>query len=180
MNLRDKTISHIIDVEGGYVDDPSDSGGETNFGITVAVARAYGYTGSMRDMPREVAYEIYLHKYWHALQLDRICDVSELVAAELADTGVNMGIARAGKFLQNALNAFNNQENLYRDLTVDGQVGNMTVAAFLDFYDVRGDQGCEVLHRALNAQQGAFYLDLSQRRQKDEKFVYGWFLNRVE
>lgn len=38
--MKDKIINEIIRVEGGYVNDPRDSGGETNFGITVAVARA--------------------------------------------------------------------------------------------------------------------------------------------
>ena len=52
-------INHVIEIEGGYVDDPSDSGGETNYGITKAVARRYGYAGHMRDLPREVAYQIY-------------------------------------------------------------------------------------------------------------------------
>ncbi|MEG1325710.1 MAG: glycosyl hydrolase 108 family protein, partial [Janthinobacterium sp.] len=48
-------INAILRAEGGYVNDPLDAGGETNFGITVAVARANGYKGAMRDMPEAVA-----------------------------------------------------------------------------------------------------------------------------
>lgn len=46
-NLKREIIDEIIRVEGGYVNDPADSGGETNFGVTVAVARAHGYTGAI-------------------------------------------------------------------------------------------------------------------------------------
>jgi len=181
MSLRNKTIGKIIDVEGGYVDDPSDSGGETNFGITVAVARAFGYIGSMKDMPREVAFDIYTQRYWDALSLDEICEMSETIAHELADTGVNMGIGRAGAFLQEALNVFNRNESDYQDIEEDGQVGPMTIKCLeLYLYKRKGSGGEKVMCRALNALQGAFYIDLCQRRKKDERFVFGWFANRVD
>lgn len=179
MSLKQKIIDHIIAVEGGYVDDPSDSGGETNWGITVAVARKYGYTDPMIDMPRSLAFEIYSKKYWDSMMLDDIEQYSVLVAEELADTGVNMGIGRASTFLQIALNAFNNQGKDYADIVEDGDIGRGTMAALDAFYDKRGAKGMEVLKEALNCQQGAFYLDLTRRRQKDEKYVYGWFANRV-
>ena len=41
--LKDDTINHIIEIEGGYVNDPNDSGGETNYGVTEKVARDNGY-----------------------------------------------------------------------------------------------------------------------------------------
>jgi lysozyme family protein len=50
--------------EGGYVNDPSDRGGETNHGVTVAVARAFGYRGAMRDLTKDTALEIYRARYW--------------------------------------------------------------------------------------------------------------------
>jgi len=176
---KNKIIDGIIDREGGYVNDPNDSGGETNFGITLKVARKFGYTGQMKDLPREHAFTIYAERYWDALNLDLIEDYSERIAEELADTGVNMGVGRAGEFLQTALNAFNNQGSKYSDLVVDGDVGRGTLAAYSAFMDWRGGDGEAVLFRALNALQGAFYLDLCQKRQKDERFVFGWFLNRV-
>jgi len=49
--------------EGGYVNNPADKGGPTNFGITEAVARAQGYAGSMQSLPREEAAEIYTRLY---------------------------------------------------------------------------------------------------------------------
>ena len=51
----DTLIDDLIDREGGYVDHPADRGGRTCFGITEAVARAHGYDGAMRDLPRATA-----------------------------------------------------------------------------------------------------------------------------
>lgn len=56
----DRLIGH----EGGYVNDPKDPGGETNWGITIHTARANGYTGSMRAMSRADAKTIYLKAFW--------------------------------------------------------------------------------------------------------------------
>ena len=53
-----RVIDAILRAEGGYVNDPQDKGGETNYGITVAVARANGYTGPMRDLTVAVARDI--------------------------------------------------------------------------------------------------------------------------
>ena len=46
--------------EGGYVDHRDDPGGATNHGITEAVARGKGYTGSMRALKRECDFPIVL------------------------------------------------------------------------------------------------------------------------
>lgn len=51
----DQAFGQLIKHEGCYVNDARDNGGETNYGITVAVARAQGYTGDMRQMPIEFA-----------------------------------------------------------------------------------------------------------------------------
>jgi len=58
-------------------------------------------------------------------------------------------------------------------------IGPRTLAALKTYIYIRKEAGCAVLHRALNALQGAFYISLVERRQKDERFVYGWFANRV-
>ena len=57
-------IDALIEREGGYVNHPADKGGPTCFGITEAVARAHGYSGSMRQLPRDEAAAIYRRLYW--------------------------------------------------------------------------------------------------------------------
>ena len=59
----DSLIDGVIGREGRYSNNPADRGGETMWGITAAVARANGYAGAMRDMPRETAKDIYHRRY---------------------------------------------------------------------------------------------------------------------
>jgi len=174
MTPFDKAFSLTLGIEGDYSDDPDDPGGKTKFGITEAVARAFGYKGSMNKLPLPLAKGIYRKNYWALLRLDDVAELSEGVASELFDTAVNLGVAFAGKSLQKALNAFNNNEKHYADVKVDGLVGQMTITALKGYFDKRKDDGEIVLLRALNSLQGAAYL------KRNEKYVFGWFLNRVD
>jgi len=178
MSLKQHIINDIIAREGGYVNNPDDAGGETNWGITLHVARTNGYHGTLRDMPREFAVAVYEKKYWLALSLTQIESMSEHLAAEIADTGVNLGTHRIAVFLQRALNVLNLRGSLYEDLTVDGDIGANTLRALSEFLAYR-ESGETVLLRMLNALQGEFYISLTERREKDETFIYGWFNNRI-
>ena len=176
MSIKQRIIDDIIATEGGYVDDAADSGGATNFGITEAVARAAGYKGSMRELPRSLAVDIYADKYWTAIRGDSIELLSDVVAAEVVDTAVNLGPRRAAKMLQRCLNIFNQAGQSWSDIAVDGRIGHGTLNALRHYLDQRE---AAVLVRALNCLQGAFYIELAERREKDEKFVYGWLSKRV-
>src|SRR5437868_3463196 len=68
----DRLIDMLIEREGGYVDHAADKGGPTCFGITEAVARAQGYRGPMRQLPRDEAAAIYRRLYWLRPRLDEI------------------------------------------------------------------------------------------------------------
>ena len=175
----DKLIDEVIAREGGYSNHPADRGGPTNFGVTEQVARAFGYKGDMRAMPRHTAVAIYRQRYWTAPKFDQVAAICPQIAAEMFDTGVNMGVARAGSFLQRALNALNRQANDYPDIGTDGLVGPMTLNALREFMAKRGAAGGEVLRKALDALQGEFYLSLAERSPSQEAFVYGWLANRV-
>lgn len=178
--IKEKVINEIIRIEGGYVNNKKDSGGATCWGITETVARANGYVGDMRNLPTAFAFSIYAKRYWYPLRLDDVELLSPLIAEELADTGVNCGISRAGEFFQRVLNVMNKEGTLYPDLVVDGKPGDKTIQAFKKFILYRGADGEVVFNRALNSLQGAFYINLCEKRQKDEEFVYGWFKNRVK
>ena len=173
-------VETLIEREGGYVDHPADKGGPTCFGITEAVARAQGYAGPMRQLPRDEAAAIYECLYWSRPGFDQVATRSPRVAAELFDTGVNMGPAVAVTFLQRALTALNRNGQDYPDLVPDGRIGSVTLAALDAFLAVRGRPGGEtVLLRALEALQGERYLRLAERRPANEAFLYGWLANRI-
>lgn len=176
----DQLLEELITREGGYVNNPADRGGATNFGITEAVARANGFTGSMRQLPRDTAKTIYRRIYWERPHFDAVASRAPSVAEELFDTGVNMGPSVAATFLQRALTALNRMGSDYPDLTPDGQIGNVSLTALDAFFKTRGSEaGQTVLLRALNALQGERYIRLAEVNPKQETFLYGWLANRI-
>lgn len=176
----DDLIQALIDREGGFVSHPADRGGPTRYGITEAVARAHGYAGSMRDLPRDEAAAIYKRLYWLRPRLDQVAKRSGVIAAELFDTGVNMGPSVAATFLQRALSALNRSRKDYPDLVPDGRIGAATLAALDRFLELRGKPAGEtVMIHALDALQGERYIRLAERRPANEAFLYGWLANRI-
>lgn len=176
---KDDIFSAILGKEGGYSNNPNDAGGATNWGITQAVARAHGYSGDMRSLTRDQALAILEADYWTGPRFDQVSQISPQIAAELCDTGVNMGPSVAAKFLQRCLNVFNNQGVLYPDITADGQIGPRTLSSLRIFLSGRGNVGATVLLKALNSLQGARYIELAEQRVSNETFVYGWIQSRV-
>lgn len=174
-----QSFALTLEVEGKYSDNPKDRGGPTKYGITEKVARAHGYLDDMKDLPLDTARHIAKAQYWDILRLDDISHLSPRIAHELFDTGYNMGVGVAGKFLQRAINALNRRASDYGDITVDGLIGPMTVCAIREFLKRRGTPGEEVILKALNAQQGCKYIEIAEAREDNETFVFGWFANRV-
>lgn len=181
MSAKDITIliDELIEREGGYVNHPADRGGPTRWGITEPVARQQGYAGDMRNLPQEEAAAIYRRLYWIKPGYDRLAQIAPLLAAELFDTGVNMGTATATGFLQRALNALNHNQAEYPDIKIDRQIGPATLNALQRFLKSRGTAAETVLIKAVDALQGAHYIRLAESRPSQEAFLYGWITNRI-
>lgn len=135
----DTAFDRVIGHEGGYSDHPDDPGGQTMWGVTIAVARANGYAGAMRDMPREVAKGIYRSQYWDKVQAD---SMPFAVAFQVFDAAVNHGTGQAAKFLQRAAGVAD-----------DGIIGPKTLAAV-------AARGAAALLLLFNAEREQFYTDL--------------------
>lgn len=118
MKSKDVIFDEILGKEGGYVNHPDDKGGPTKWGVTEKVARAHGYRGDMRDLTRGQALEILEADYWYGPRFDQVSALSPDIAAELCDTGVNMGPSVATKMLQRWLNVFNQGGKLYPDMLI--------------------------------------------------------------
>lgn len=176
--LKSELITEVIDREGGYVNDPTDRGGETNYGITVKVARNNGYAGDMKLLPYAFAFSIYQQCYWDALRLNNICSRSNELAKQLFDFGVNSGVLNAGKCLQKILNVLNKQQALYPDLVADGILGTRTLNALIKFEQHRGKAGLVLLSEVVRGQRISFCIDIALRDQTQERYQYGW-LTRV-
>lgn len=105
----------LLGNEGGYVNNPADPGGETNWGVTRRVAEENGYTGKMRDFTQDDAMAIYDRLYWMKVSAD---ELPEAVRFDVFDAAVNSGPRQAIKWLQRAL-----------DVQDDGVIGAQTLTA---------------------------------------------------
>ncbi len=172
-------IDGVIGREGGYSNLSADKGGPTRWGVTEAVARAHGYAGNMQEFPREEAVSIYRRLYWLKPGFDLIEPVAPRIAAELFDTGVNMGPGTAVGFLIRALNVLNRNGTDYRDIGATMRVDSSVITGLKSFMAKRGKGGEIVLLKALEALQGERYVRLAEKRSANENFLYGWLANRV-
>ena len=182
-----KTMSH----EGGYVNDPDDSGGETYCGIARkyhsdwsgwAIIDGIKKTRSLKvneiisgTILKDKVLEFYKIKFWDVNSLDRIH--SSKISGELFDTGVNMGTGTAAKFLQEAVNLLNKNGRRHPDLIVDGKIGNKTISTINGVYCASTRLTLALL-KTLNGLQFMKYVKICESRPSQEKFFYGW-LNRV-
>lgn len=85
----DRAFEIVVGVEGGYVDDPRDPGGETKFGIS---KRSYPAL-DIKNLTLDQARDIYLHDYWLKAGCDQLVD--DAMAILIFDAAVNMGVDRA-------------------------------------------------------------------------------------
>lgn len=179
MNFLRPLLDAVIKREGDYINHPADRGGPTRWGITEKTARAHGYAGDMRQLSKDTARMIYRNTYFLAPGFDAVQRRSEVLAEELTDTGINMGPAAAIKFLQQALNAFNNGGKHYADIAEDGKLGQATLASLDAFLTHRGREGETVLFTAVNCLQGSRYIELCRKDPNQEAFAYGWIAHRI-
>lgn len=175
----ERILSDVIRIEGGYVNDAADRGGETRWGITAATARTYGYTGPMAALPEATARAIYRALYVEAPRFGEVIAIDPDLGAKLVDTGVHMGPVVAATFLQRWLNAFNDTGTRYAELVVDGHVGAKTLGALRAFLRWRGPMGATTLLKGIHSSQGARYLDLCEGNRSQRRFAFGWVTQRV-
>ena len=148
--------------EGGYVDDPNDAGGATNFGITEATARAWGFDGDMQDLTQDDAAAIYQADYWDNWSLDDL--TSQAVATAVFDLHVNMG-GGAAQVIQAAV------ADCGVPIVQDGAWGPATRAAVNRCNPAQ-------LVPAIAQEAAARYQTIAANNPNDAGFLDGW-LNRA-
>lgn len=168
-------VAGVFAVEGGYVNNPADPGGETNHGVTVQVAREAGYQGPMRELPKTTAQQIYIKNYIERPNFHRVIAMSPAVGEKLVDAGVNAGPARSARWFQESLNQLSRNGADYSRVAVDGQLGAQSVAAYRALERKRGRvKACELMLKLIDVQQGAHYMSLGK-----PMFIVGWVDNRL-
>lgn len=104
-------FDRLIRNEGGYVNNPDDPGGETQWGIS---KRSYPDL-DIKSLTRDGAKVIYLRDFWNAGQMDQF---DGAISFQAFDIAVNSGIQTALRMLQRAVGVAD-----------DGHIGPITLAA---------------------------------------------------
>lgn len=174
----DKAILITLKHEGGFVNDPVDPGGATNWGMSIRFltndagdADGDGFldgdidkdgdidVDDIKNMTVEEARKLYRIYFWDKYDYDTIVDF--VVAARVFDMTVNMGPRQTGKIVQRALN------NCGQNVGVDGAIGKNTFAA-INCTDP------EILMAEIRQEHAQFYIDLIAAKPKFEKYRKGW------
>ena len=113
----EEIIKSVLKHEGGYVNDPDDAGGETNFGI----AKRWYPNVDIKNLTIEQAKKIYHTDYWRPSKCD---EVPPQLRHIYFDMCVNFGRSGAVKVLQQAANSKNKDK-----IDVDGGMGPATLKA---------------------------------------------------
>lgn len=182
MQLTKKLIiTQRTAIEAGYVLHDDDLGKATCHGITQSTAEEhihlwdeYGFKGDMRELPIELAYRIYEESWWDALWLDSVSELSMELCERLFDFGINAGRYNAVRSLQRILNVHNRKGKLYDDLEDDGGMGKLTLAALKAYLKQPYPDQCDKLTFMMMQMQGYYYIDISEKRERNESFTNGW------
>ena len=157
----------LLRFEGGYVNNPTDPGGETNKGVTMKTFQQCSNellgldptSDNLKALTDDQAGVIYKSLYWDKVQGDAysLQDLANIVC----DFYVNAG-GHASKLLQHVLNG------LGANIAEDGSIGPGTMQALAGFDQVQ-------VYRQYKQGRIAYYQALGERFPQ---FLKGW-LNRV-
>ncbi len=182
MAIFDEAIKTVFKHEGGFVNDSSDPGGATNYGISSRFLNLKSIDDSLKKeidfnkdnyidaddikkMSKETAKEIYKKCWWDKFQYGNILDQD--LATKIFDIAVNIGPYQAHKILQRAIN---NTINNY-PIEVDGIIGKRTRSAS-NIIDP------QILRKEFITLVTDFYKELCNKNVNFRKYLQGW-LNRV-
>lgn len=175
MSAFENAITVILKHEGGFVDNPNDPGGATNWGISLNFLVDHPKDGDfdhdgdvdredILNMNRDDAIDIYKKFWWDKFNYGLIVD--QTIATKVFDFSVNMGAKRSHMLLQQALNtAFD------LGLTVDGILGKASMSVINSCTD--GDREQQLLN-AYCDEAWTFYQNLIIKNPKLQVFAKGW------
>lgn len=166
MNSVSDIAREIVAREGGFVNDPDDPGGATNFGVTIHTLRRLGLDldrdgdidlADIRRLTRDRAEEIFIEHYYYR---PRIAQLPPVLQASVFDMYVNAG-ANAVKILQRLL------REMGHPVAVDGAIGPQTVQAAAAAAQAAPDHIAD----AYGIARRNYYLRLADRRPASRKYA---------
>lgn len=99
-----EAIDYVFANEGGFVSNPNDTGGTTNFGITIPILTSYRQkqvsAQDIQHLTQDEAKRVYESLFWDRLH---ISGLKQPIATAILDTAINQGQATAIKLAQHCL-----------------------------------------------------------------------------
>ena len=160
-NLFERMIDKVFGHEGGYVNDPKDKGGATNFGVTrKTLSQHLGREATIdevRKLDKKTAYDIYRSEYYLK---PKINSLPKEFQAIVLDHGINAGPAVAIRMLQNMIG-----------VEADGQIGPKTIERAQQYLEEKGVQNSvnDYVNRRKN-----FYQRAALVNPDNQRFLKGW------
>lgn len=165
----------IIPMEGVYVFDPDDPGGETKYGIS---KRSYPNI-DIKNLSLDDAAVIYKRDFWDVMNLDKVN--VDIIAQIIFWFGVNAGVVTSSKLTQKVVNLLGICKFFLKE---DGIIGDKTIDE-LNFehldnhkYELSFEQNYFILRDSLKLEQVQYYANIVNRNPSQGKFLLGW-INRV-
>jgi lysozyme family protein len=163
-----KAMPYVFLHEGGFNSIKGDSGGATNWGVSLRFLKTLGAKGDIdhdgdvdwldiQKMTKEEAEQIYFDNFWKPLYEK----FTEKLSIKIFDTAVNMGLSGSNKVLQRALNA------LGPNIVVDGIVGPGTFIEVAKYQEVN-------LLKSFCLRQKEYYDNIITKDPTQAKFKTGW------
>jgi lysozyme family protein len=159
----DNVLNGIITSEGGFVDDPTDHGGATNYGITLNTLRAQdGYEGATIDTIKSLDVEVAKLIYTQTYVKPYVILSNPIVFKFIVNSAVQHGLSGANRIIQRALG-----------LRIDGVLGKETQGKLLC-----NEASPTQFLSNLVAARLRYYTAIVDRDPAQSKFMKGW-ANRV-
>lgn len=156
MNNFEQAVKKVLENEGGYVNDPTDAGGETKFGIS---KRSYPGEDT-KNLTIERAKEIYKADFWDKIQGDLIMD--QLIAESVFDFAVNAGVSTAVKLAQRVV-----------EVESDGIVGKKTLFELNHVDDL-------YFIKIFALEKIKYYAKICEKTPTNKKYFFGWVKRAID
>ena len=143
--------------------------------IIITAATTTAVTSILRnsDKLNNLVEQFYLTNFWNKIQGNLL--PTQLIADELFESSINLGVPAASEILQRTINLLNRNARFYPDILVDGIIGTQTLAALNKSIAANEEK---LLFNLLNFYQAKRYIEIMERDHSQEIFI-GWF-NRIE
>jgi lysozyme family protein len=157
-----KAFAYLMQNEGGYVDNPNDTGGKTKFGITEGIYSFYldrrASEDDMMSITKDIAQAVYKKFFWDPLKLDEV--VSDGVATAIFDQVVNRGQSSVSRDVQRLIG-----------VKTDGIVGHLTIMAI-------NEQDPKEFIINFSRVTAFAYKSIAANNPSKQEFLTGW-INRA-